>query len=263
MRRNKLSLLAALAVTAVLASAAGAALVQQPLQYQDEAVTLRGWLAYDDAAGKRQPGILVVHEWWGLNEFAKQQAQRLGQQGYAVLAVDMYGEGRATQDANEARQWSSQVRQDPAGLRRRIGAALQALRAQSIVDSSRTAAIGFCFGGTVVLELAYSGADVRGVVSLHGGLVSPSAQDAGQMKAAVLVLHGAADAMVLLEQVHEWMRSMPAGADWQAHIFSGAKHSFTNPGAEALNMPGVGYDKRAAERALQEMDRFLAEVLER
>ncbi len=252
----------ALAAVVVLAlsQAAFAKLVTQTVEYRHNDTVMKGYLAYDDAIKGKRPGMLVVHEWWGLNEFAKEQADKLAQMGYVALAVDMYGQGKMTQDREEASKLASQVRGTPL-MRARAKAGLEVLKKQKLVDPTRLAAIGFCFGGTTVLELAYSGADVKGVVSFHGGLTAPKAEDLKNLKAGILVLHGADDPLVKPEEIKAFQEAMrQAGADWQMIYYGDAVHSFTNPKAGSDKSKGAAYDARAAARSWQQMQVFLKEI---
>ncbi len=243
------------------AGARGAAVHTGELVYEHAGARCSGYIAWpEDAAGPR-PGVLVVHEWWGLNDFARQQARRLAELGYVALAADMYGDGKATADPQEAARLAGELRADAALWRGRAQAAYEALRRHEKVDSQRLAAIGFCFGGSTVIELACAGVELDGVVSFHGGLGAPAAPPAGAVKARVLALHGAADTLVPPEKVAAFEQALTqAGADWQLVVYSGARHSFTNPDADRMQAPGIGYDRNAAERSWRQMKLFLAEL---
>lgn len=251
--------LAAMLVLA-LSQAASAKLVTQTVEYRQNDTVMQGYLAYDDAVPGKRPGVLVVHEWWGLNEFAKEQADKLAQMGYVALAADMYGQGRVTQDPEEARKLAGQVRGTPL-MRERARAGLEVLKKHKLVDPQNLAAMGFCFGGTTVLELAYSGADVKGVVSFHGGLTAPKPEDLKNLKAAILVLHGADDPLVKPEEIKVFQEAVrQAGADWQMIYYGGAVHSFTSPKAGSDKSKGVAYDAKAAARSWQHMRLFLGKI---
>jgi dienelactone hydrolase len=185
----------------------------ETVEYRDGDVTLKGFLAYDDSATGPQPGILVVHEWWGLNDYAKQRAQQLAALGYVALAVDMYGDGFQTTSVEEAARRSGPFKEDRPAGRRRIRAALEVLRSRPQVNPRQIAAIGYCFGGTTVLELARSGADVAGVVSFHGSLGTSLPAQAGEIKAAVLVCHGADDTFVTADELAQFQQEMRGLAD--------------------------------------------------
>ena len=244
----------------VAATPAAAKVITEVIPYTQNGTALKGFMAYDDAISGKRPGILVVHEYWGLNEFAKQRAEKLAEMGYVALAADMYGDGKVTQNPEEARQLASHIRGTPL-MRERARAALQLLSAQKLVDPERLAAIGFCFGGTTVLELAYSGAPVRGVVSFHGGLTVPKPEDWQKIKASFLILHGAEDPHIKPEDIATFQAAMrQGGADWQMNFYGGAVHSFANPEAGNDKSKGVAYNPKAATRSWQAMQLFLQEI---
>lgn len=217
----------------------------------------------DGAAGDgRRPAVLVVHEWWGRTEHADRSADDLARLGYVALAVDMYGEGRTTTDPKVAGEWSSALKRDPGTAIHRVRAALDQVRSLPQVDPARVACIGFCFGGTVALEAAWAGLDLRGVVSFHGSLTTPAPDRVPDVRASVLVCHGAADPFVPAESIEAFTRAMhDGGIDWEMTWFGGAVHSFTNPAADGSANPGARYDRVAAARAWSQMEAFLAERL--
>jgi dienelactone hydrolase len=238
-----------------------AGIVAPALPYRAGDQNMVGYLSYDDQLSGPRPGVLVFHEWWGLNRFAKHQADALAAKGYIVLAADMYGNGINTHDAAEAGSLAGAVR-NQALFRSRAEGALEALMRQRGVDPRRIAAVGYCFGGTTVLELAYSGAPVRGVVSVHGGLTAPKPEDLSNIQSAVLVLHGASDPYVKPEEIQAFQQGMEAaGTDWQMVIFGGAQHGFSNPEADSHGMQGMAYDAKTAERAWQAIEDFVARVV--
>jgi len=246
----------------VLAAHARAKIVTENVPYQHGDVALEGYLAYDDAARGKRPGVLVVHEWWGLNDFAKQKARELAELGYVAFAVDMYGKGRATDNPDEAGKLAGQFRGDNALWRGRAKAAYDVLAKNERVDAHKIAAIGFCFGGSTVLQLAASGADLAAVASFHGGLMPLAEDDVRRIKAKLLILHGAADTHVPDDVVKAFEDSLrKSSVDWQIVIYSGAKHAFTNPDADKLGMEGICYNKLAAERSWRHMRLFFDEVL--
>jgi dienelactone hydrolase len=243
-----------------LVGSVSARLVTEVVAYSHNGTALKGYLAYDDAIQGKRPGVLVVHEWWGLNDFVKQRADKLAEAGYVALAVDMYGEGKVTRNPEEARRLATHIRSTPL-MRQRAQAGLMVLAQRQQVDPPRLAAIGFCFGGTTVLELAYSGAPVLGVASFHGGLTAPKPEDLKRCKAKFLILHGADDPLVKPEEIAAFQEAMrQAGADWQMILFGGAVHSFTNPGAGSDKSKGVAYDPKAAARSWQYLHMFLKEI---
>ncbi len=239
-----------------------AKLVAKTLEYRHDGAVMQGFLAYDDAFKGKRGGVLVVHEWWGLNDFAKDKAKELAGLGYVALAADMYGNGHVAADREEAGKLAGALRGNPELLRARAQAARQALAADPRVDPKRLAAIGFCFGGTTVLELACSGADLAGVVSFHGGLPKTRPEDLQRIKAALLVLHGADDSHVPAVDINAFQEAMrQAGADWQMVFFSGAVHGYMNPANGADKASGVAYDARAAKRSWKYMRDFFQEIL--
>ena len=247
-----------LALLALVATTASAEVVTRAVEYEIEGETYIGYLAYDDALEGDRPGVLVIHEWWGLNDYAKMRAEQLADMGYVAFAADMYGDGAVATERAEAGQLAGTVRGTPL-MRSRANAALEVLAAQEGVDSQRLAAIGFCFGGTGVLELAYSGAPLAGVVSFHGGLVNP--QEGDEIQAAILVEHGAIDPHVPPERVAEFEQAMEAaGVDWQLVAHGGAVHAFTNPAAGDDPSRGVAYHEAAATRSWQQMQLFFHEI---
>ncbi len=233
----------------------------QLLPYADGDLPLTGHLALDDAAAGPRPGVLVVHEAFGLTAHARDRADRLATEfGYFALAVDLYGQMPA--DRAEAFALMGQLRDPPAKLRQRMRAGLAALRAVPQVDPDRIVAIGFCLGGTSVLELARDGADVRAVVSFHGGLTTKAPAAAGAITAKVLSCTGHDDPHIPLDTVRGFEAEMTAaGADWQVAIYGGTAHGFTNPDAGKAGLPGVAYNAAADGRSWAAMSALFAEVL--
>lgn len=233
-----------------LAAPALSAIETREVEYTHGGLRLKGFVAYDNATDVVRPGILIVHEWWGINDFARGRAKELARAGYVAFALDMYGEGRVTDSASEAQQLATPFYQDRSMMRSRAAAGLRTLLEQPHVDPDRIAVIGYCFGGTVALEVARSGAAVLAAVSFHGGLRTPNPDDASKIRAKVLVLTGAADPLVPADEREALIQEMEAAkVDYQMVIYSGAKHSFTNPDADRRNMPAVGYDAAADRRS--------------
>ncbi len=244
----------------VISLSAHGKMITTEYSYKLDTTTFKGFLAYDDAVTGKRPGVLVVHEWWGLNDFAREQAKKVAALGYIALAVDMYGNGRNTTDPREAASLAGALRGTPA-MRARMAAGLNALIGIEHVDPSRIAAIGFCFGGTAVLGLAYGGADVRGVVTFHGGLFSPKKEDLAGIKAKFLFLHGAEDPTVSPDTIRHMEEELTkASADWQTVLFSNTVHSFTNPSSGSNKSKGVAYNPLSAQRAWKNMELFLKEL---
>ena len=247
-------------VFAGLTSTAGAALRTQLVDYKQGATLLEGYMAYDDSFKGQRPGILVVHEWKGLNDYAKRRADMLARLGYIAFAADIYGKGIRPETIAEAGALAGKYKADRALLRARVNVALDVLKAIPHVDVSRLAAIGYCFGGSAVLELARSGADVKGVVSFHGGLSSPTPQDAKNIKARILVLHGAADPFVNADEVAAFEKEMTdAKVNYRLIKYPGARHGFTNPDNKNVP-PGALYNKAADKASWIEMQKFFKEI---
>ncbi|MBD9424768.1 dienelactone hydrolase family protein [Pseudomonas sp. PDM15] len=224
---------------------------------------LIGYHAWDDAIEGKRPGVIVVHEWWGLNDYAKRRARDLAALGYSALAVDMYGEGKHTQHPKDAGAFMQTVMADPATPRARFQAGLDLLKAQPQTDAQRIAAIGYCFGGRVVLDMARQGMPLAAVVSFHGALVTDTPAKPGSVKAKVLVEHGAADSFITPEQIAAFKAEMDqAGADYRFVELPGAKHGFSNPDADAHKGHGLdlGYQKEADERSWADMQQLLKQV---
>ena len=243
-----------------LAMPLSAAVSTKEMKYKVGDTEYVGFLATDDAAGKR-PGVLVAPEWVGVNDYARNRAKQLADMGYVAMVFDPYGGGKTAADVKQAAEWSSALKADRPELRKRIAAALATLKKDPRVDGSKVAAIGYCFGGTSVLELARSGADVLGVVSFHGGLAAPLPAQPGDIKTKVLICHGAADPFVSPEEVAKFEAEMrDAKTDWQLIKYSGAMHSFTNPGADGVVVPGAKYDENADKRSWEAMKSFFTEL---
>ncbi|HRY43736.1 MAG TPA: dienelactone hydrolase family protein [Thermoanaerobaculia bacterium] len=252
--------LAALAALAGVTLPAAAAVKTATVEYLDGDQTCEGFLAWDDAVKGKRPGVVVVHEWMGLGDYAKERARQLAALGYVALAADIYGKGIRAKDAAEAGRLAGRFKGDLPLLRSRARAALDTLAKDPRTDASRLFAIGYCFGGTTALELARSGAPVAGVVSFHGGLATKDPADAKNVQGRVLVLHGAADPYVPPAEVAAFQKEMDdAKVDWQMVFYAGAVHSFTNPAAGNDSSKGAAYDARADRRSWEAMKAFLAE----
>jgi dienelactone hydrolase len=251
---------AAILLTAV--SVSRAEVRTEVVEYRHGNVLLEGYMAYDDSTKGKRPGILVVHEWMGHNPYVRKRAEGLARLGYAAFALDMYGKGVRAKDSKEAASLAGIYKGDRALMRTRAQAGLDVLAKHPMVDPARLAAIGYCFGGTTVLELARAGADLRGVVSFHGGLDTPSAEDARNIRGKVLVLHGGDDPYVKPAEVAAFQEEMrKAGVDWQFVAYGGAVHSFTNPDAGGDNSKGAAYNEKADRRSWEAMKGFLSESL--
>ena len=249
--------LAALAVTATLqAKVAG-----KTVDYKDGGTVLEGYVAYDDSSSAKRPGILVVHDWMGISGETKRRCDMLAGLGYVAFAADIYGKGVRPASPEEAGKLAGKYKGDRALYRRRLNLGLDELRKNSLVAPGKLAAIGYCFGGTGVLELARSGADVKGVVSFHGGLDSLHPEDAKAIKGRVLVLHGADDPYTSAADVAAFQDEMrKAGVDWEMVYYGGAVHAFTNPGAGSDNSKGAAYNAKADARSWVAMQTFFKEI---
>jgi dienelactone hydrolase len=246
------------------AQLASAEIQTRVVEYRDGDTVLEGYLAYDSSSKTARPGVLVVHQWKGLTDYEKERARMLAEMGYVAFAVDIYGKGIRPKDTKEAGAEAGKYKQDRKLLRSRVRAGLAALTKESLVDSGRVAAIGYCFGGTTALELARSGAEVAGVVSFHGGLDSPAPADGKQIRCKVLVLHGADDPYVPAKEVEAFEKEMrDGGVDWQLVKYGGAVHSFTEKGAGDSNSKGAAYNEKADRRSWEDMKQFFAEILQK
>lgn len=243
-------------------SSAGAGMKTGVVDYRHGDTVLEGYLAYDDSFTGRRPGVLVAHEWWGSNAYVRRRAEQLARLGYVAFALDMYGKGVLAKDAKEAGTLAGRFRGDRKRMRERAAAALDVLRKRPEVDPARLAAIGYCFGGTVVLELARSGAELAAVVSFHGGLDTPDPGDARNIRGKVLVLQGADDPFVPMSQRAAFQDEMrKGGVDWQYAEYGGAVHGFTNPDSGNDNSKGAAYNERADRRSWEAMKVFFEEAL--
>jgi len=248
-------------IIAALATAAHARIHTQLVEYKQGDTVLEGYLAYDDAVKGKRPGVLVVHAWMGLDDNARHRAEMLAQLGYVAFAADIYGKGVRPANRDEAGKLAGKYKTDRALLRARVNAGLDQLAKDPHVDATKTAAIGYCFGGTTVLELARSGARVAGVVTFHGGLDSPAPADAKNIKGKVLVLHGAADPFEKPGDFAAFQKELAdAKVDWQLVQYGGAVHCFTDHTAGSDTSSGCAYDAAADARSWAAMRTFFDEL---
>lgn len=244
---------------------AASQIVGEDIQYQADGITMRGYLSYDDSIDGPRPGVLVVHEWWGHNQYARQRADMLAGLGYIALAVDMYGDGKLAGHPEQAGAFASAVRKNMPGARRRFLAAKSILESHTLARKSHIAAIGYCFGGGIVLEMARAGIELKGVVSFHGSLGTSTPAQKNKVKASILVLNGAADPFVKATSIETFTQEMQqAGVDFRFISYPDAKHAFTNPQATELGKKfgiPLAYQAEADKASWQEMQRFFNQVL--
>ena len=268
MEKILIVLCAMLSLAFCAGSAAAKPMVEgKDVQYSADGVVLKGYLAYDKNVKGKRPAVLVVHEWWGLNDYARKRANMLAELGYTALAVDMYGSGKTASHPDDAQKFSSAVMNDFPVARARFWAGVDFLKKQPSVDPVRIAAIGYCFGGGVVLNMARQGVDLKGVASFHGSLSAVQPATPGSVKAKVLVLHGADDKFTTPEQIEMFKKEMKdAGADFRFIAYPGAIHSFTNPDADDLgkkfNLP-LAYNAEADKKSWDELKKFLAAIFKK
>ena len=239
-------------------------IVGKTVEYSAQGVVMKGYLAYNESIKGKRPGVLVVHEWWGLDDYARKRARMLAGLGYTALAVDMYGEGKVASHPDDAGRFASEIMKNFDVAKTRFMAAMDFLKQQETIDPTRIAAIGYCFGGGVVLNMAREGVDLKGVASFHGGLTPVKPAQPGSVKTKILVLNGGADKFTTPEQIKAFKEEMKAaGADFKFISYPGATHSFTNPEADVwgkkFNLP-VAYNANADKKSWDELKKFLKMV---
>ena len=238
----------------------------ETVTYTVDGITAKSYVAYDESKKGKRPVVLVIPEWWGLNDYPKMRAKKLAELGYIAMAVDMYGDGKVGADPKEAQQLATPFYQDPHLAKSRLDAALSKMKEYSQADLTDAAAIGYCFGGFIVLNAAKLGADLKGVVSFHGGLAGV-APDKNLLKAKVLVCHGGADNFESPQEIAGFKKSMDSvHADYTFKVYPGATHAFTNPGSDAtakkFSMP-IKYNPAADAASWNDMKVFFAKVLKK
>lgn len=261
---KRIGIWAGIFTVSLFVSSAFAEVQGREVHYSADGVPLKGYLAYDDAVKGKRPGVLVVHEWWGHNDYARKRARMLAELGYTALAVDMYGDGKQAAHPDDAGKFAAEISQNMGVAKARFLAALELLKSEETVDTGRIAAIGYCFGGGIVLNMARLGIDLKGVVSFHGGLATENPAQAGAVKARVLVCHGAADQLVPPRQIEDFKKEMEAaGVDYKLIAYEGAAHSFTNPDADRyakeFGLP-VGYNAAADQKSWADMKAFFSAI---
>ena len=225
--------------------------------------SFEGFLAWDDSVKGQRPGILVVHEWWGLNEYARSRAEQLAGLGYVAFAVDMYGKGKVTTHPEKAGEWAKLTTGNVHEWLGRAKEGLKLLQEDSKVDQARLAAIGYCFGGATVMQLVYGGAPVKGVVSFHGSLPLPPNANPINNSAKVLIAHGASDPFLTSDHIGQFKAALDnAEIDWQMIDYGGAQHSFSNPTANQYGVKGVQYHAQADQRSWMHMRQFFEELFQ-
>ena len=248
-------------LSVIFCSNVHAAIQEEFITYQQKNQALEGYVVYDDAVKGPRPGILVVHDWKGFGEYSRRRARMLAELGYTAMAVDIYGKGIRPKDNQEAAVQAGIYKNDRGLMRARIQSAYDVLSRNPQVDAQKMGAIGYCFGGTVVLELARSGTNLAGVVSFHGGLATPTPEDAKNIKGKILVLHGGDDPFVPADEVAAFKKEMQeAQVDWQLTVYPGAVHSFTNPEAGDDKSKGAAYNLEADRLSWEKMKEFFAGI---
>lgn len=240
-----------------------------PAEVQTKTVTYkhgdlecRGHLAWDDAIQGARPGVLVVHEWWGLNDYARGRAEQLAKLGYVAFAADIYGAGKVAEHPADAQKMATTVRMNVEDWRKRAIAALDVLKSQPECDPAKLAAIGYCFGGSTALQLAYTGADLKAVATFHAALPAPKEAEAKAIKPAILVCHGADDKFIMPDAIKAFRSALDsARTKYQFVEFPGAVHSFTVPEADKVGNPGMKYNKAADEGSWKKMLELFKEHL--
>jgi dienelactone hydrolase len=249
-------------------SAAHAVIQEEAVTYKDGDTVMKGFIVYDDAIKARRPGIIVVHEWWGITKHIRDEARRFASQGYTAFVADMYGDAKTADNPKDAGALSGAVRKNPAAMLTRFIAAKDLLSKHASVDPSRIGASGYCFGGSVVLDAARAGTDLKGVAAFHAGLgAAGAAAEAGKVKAKILVQNGDADPFIKRETVEAFTKEMSAAnVDYRYLNYPGAVHAFTNPEATAkgkqFNLP-LAYDAAADQQSKAEATKFFSEVFKR
>jgi dienelactone hydrolase len=256
------------AVAMALGSTVYSAVLEQPVTYRTGDTVMKGYIVFDDASSSRRPGIVVVHEWWGITQHVHDEARRLAGQGYTAFIADMYGDGKTADNPKDAGALSGAVRKDPVAMLARFKAAQDALSSHASVDASALGAVGFCFGGSVVLDVARAGADLKGVAAFHAGLGAAAASaEPGKVKAKVLVLNGADDPFIKPATVEAFKSEMAAAkVDFRYLSYPGAVHAFTNPEAtekgKQFNLP-LAYQAEADKQSKAEAGQFFGAIFKK
>ena len=239
-------------------------LVEEEVDYSTDSLKMKGYLVYDNRIEGKRPAVLVVHEWWGHNDYARERARMLAEMGYVAFAVDMYGDGKVAAHPEDAQAFMGEVMANVDNAKSRFLAAMDVVKSNEVTDADKLAAIGYCFGGGVVLHMARMGVDLDGVVSFHGSLGTQMPAEAGKVKSKVLVCNGADDPFVPADLIGVFKNEMEsAGVDYELVNYEGAKHSFTSRGADELGarfeMP-LEYNEAADKASWQKMQEFFDNI---
>jgi dienelactone hydrolase len=239
-----------------------AAIKTEVVEYKDGSTTMEGFLAYNDSLKGKAPGVVIVHDWMGLNDYAKRRAREMAEMGYVAFAADIYGKGVRPKDAKEAADAAGKIKADRKVMRSRAQAAFETLKKNPKVDGNKMLAMGYCFGGTTVLEMAMAGLPLKGVASFHGGLDFPNTLGGVKnIKAKLLIMHGALDPYVPAEQVETFTKALNDNkTDYEFIAYSGAVHAFTVPEAGNDNSKGAAYNAAADKHSFQHMKDFFTEI---
>ena len=248
----------------LVSSVTHAEIIGKVVEYTANNVALKGYIVYDNALKEKRPAVIVVHEWWGVTDYPKKRAEMLASLGYVAFAIDMYGDGKTADNPTDAQKYAGESMKDLSLLRAKFQAAIEILKNNDLVDSTRIAAIGYCYGGGVVLNMARAGVDLKGVVSFHGSLATTTPAEKGTVKAKILVCNGGVDKFISENDIKNFKQEMKAaGADFKFLSYKGALHAFTNPAATELgkkfNMP-IAYNENGDKRSWKEMRRFLKSI---
>lgn len=246
----------------MLCNLASAVVKTQAVEYSFDGVVCKGFVAYDDAVQEKRPGVVVVHEWWGLNEDAKNRAKMLAGLGYVALCADMYGEGQLTEHPSKAGEMATAVRKNIETWRGRAKAAIEKLQSHEKVDPKRIAIMGYCFGGSTALQIAMTGhPDIKAAISFHGALPTPTVDEAKKIRCRVLICHGADDSFIKEETISKFKSALDeAKVNYTFESYPGAKHSFTVKGIDDKAVKGLEYNEEADKRSWASLQKLLKEV---
>ncbi len=238
-----------------------AEIITEAVKYTEAGEEYTSYVSYDDSIKGKRPGVLVVHEWWGLEDYTKRRMTMLAKLGYVAFAVDMYGTGKSTENPDQAKQWMTEATTDVEWWRERAIAGIKRLKKHKMVDADKIAAIGYCFGGGTVLQLAYGGVDIDGIVSFHGSLPIADESSYGKIKPKILVAHGNADTFIPRETVTKFQDTLDkAGATWNMITYGNVRHGFTNPKSKTRGIDALKYDAAADAHSWKAMQEFFREI---